>query len=229
MGKKIWIVSYPRSGVQFLRHCIEAMSDVKTYSLYDSATDGETFVQSEVPDDDVCFVKTHQPRSVANYVTAGPIVHLVRDGRDAMTSHARYLMATCFKDEPEGEDFDKVFDGLVRGQLREEKSLSNTQNWGQHTLGWMQRKDRIHVKFEDLILYPETTTRALLFSLDILAKEEATIKEFDELRADDPRHYRRGVINGFSDELTEAQEALAWQLHGHALKCVGYKQTAEAN
>src|SRR5215468_2125625 len=95
----VWLASYPRSGNTFLRIVLHALYGVPTYSIYD---DDDPVAQRVGPAlvgyrpkpndraamaeaDDVYFVKTHKRRKADGY----PAICLIRDGRDAVVSHAR--------------------------------------------------------------------------------------------------------------------------------------------
>src|SRR6187401_788141 len=95
----VWIASYPRSGNTFLRAVLHALYRVPTYSIYDDDDPVAQRVGPELvgyrrkPNDralmadssEVYLVKTHKRRKIDGYRA----IYLVRDGRDAVVSHAR--------------------------------------------------------------------------------------------------------------------------------------------
>src|SRR5262249_16232902 len=95
----VWLASYPRSGNTFLRVALHALYGVPTYSVYD---DDDPVAQRAGPallasppspapppamrdSPGTHFVKTHKRRKPDGC----PAIYLVRDGRDAVVSHAR--------------------------------------------------------------------------------------------------------------------------------------------
>lgn len=95
----VWLASYARSGNTFLRAVLHALYGVPTYSVYE---DNDPVAQRVGPhlvgyqpkprdrvlmaeSDDIFFVKTHKRRKADGHRA----IYLVRDGRDAVVSHAR--------------------------------------------------------------------------------------------------------------------------------------------
>jgi hypothetical protein len=94
----VWLASYPRSGNTFLRVVLHNVYGVPTYSVYE---DDDPVAQRVGPalvgyrprpadrtlmtdSTDPYFVKTHKRRKADGH----PAICLVRDGRDAVVSHA---------------------------------------------------------------------------------------------------------------------------------------------
>ena len=141
----VWLASYPRSGNTFFRVLMNHLYNVKTYSIYDdsllnqigaSETVGHEALPAPVEElaksPEFYLVKTH-----GEPTDSGPAVYLVRDGRDAVVSYARYRMS-----------FDKKDAGLI-GNLtvnrRFRQELKNIilgespfGSWGDHVRHWNQ-------------------------------------------------------------------------------------------
>src|SRR5262245_9850273 len=94
----VWLASYPRSGNTFLRIVLHRVYGPPTYSIYDGDDPVAQRVGPElvgyrpkplrrselVASDELFFVKTHKRRKADD----SPAIYLVRDGRDAVVSHA---------------------------------------------------------------------------------------------------------------------------------------------
>src|SRR5262249_46412588 len=117
----VWLASYPRSGNTFLCVVLHNVYGVPTYSVYD---DDDPVAQRVGPalvgyrpkpvaralmtdGPDTYFIKTHKRRKADRY----PAIYLVRDGRDAVVSHAR-LRAPAH-----AADKQALFERLLREEI----------------------------------------------------------------------------------------------------------------
>lgn len=95
----IWVAPYPRSGNTFFRMLLYYKCGIKTYSIYNdqlferigaSESVGHELLPAPLDqlkqDEKLYFVKTHNLPQDDN-----PAIYLVRDGRDALISHANYI------------------------------------------------------------------------------------------------------------------------------------------
>lgn len=211
----VWLAAYPRSGVTFLRHVITELYDLTTCSVYPDTPDvlldasGGQFPDRFTgdPRQGVFPVKTHEQDHA---LTCWPAIHLVRDGRDAMCSHAHYRRYR----EGDTRPFDRVLKNLVLAP-----------DWSIHTQIWANRDaPTARVRYEDLIAEPVATVRAAFAELGLsgLPEQEAEIKSFAEINQVNPQLYRHGKTGAWRIEMPRAVQALFWSQHREAMALLDY-------
>lgn len=161
------------------------------------------------------FVKTHELPGADSY----PAIYLMRDGRDVVVSHARFLLAQ----EPPiaGADPEELF----RKRLNMLISVTNAfGGWAAHTRAWRHRPRTAVVRFEDLIAEPEKWITGALAKLDVSISRKPGTRPptFEELNKKFPAHFRRGKIGAWRDELPADLHDLFCLLYGDILKANGY-------
>ena len=157
----IWLASYPRSGNTFFRALLHTVFSFPTLSVYNET--GEPLDQTVIgnaaidkPADELLlskelyFRKTH---GLPEEDDDNPAIYLVRDGRDALVSYARFAIH-------DQEDLtEPMNDGFYLATLQH-MITSNDYfgGWSQNVEAWMNRKTPTAVvKFEDLITSPLPT------------------------------------------------------------------------
>jgi hypothetical protein len=220
----VWLASYPRSGNTFLRIVLHRLYGVPTYSIYQDDDPvaqrvGPALVgyrpkpvERAVMEDstEVYFTKTHKRRKADAYRA----IYLVRDGRDAVVSHAR-LRAS--QQGTAGGDAQKPFETLLREEILRPyiEGQPSSGTWGGNVLNWLAAADvpLAVLKYEDLIVDPRGSVERAVSSLvpELVPIAEARIPSFEELHSVDPSFFRRGVTQSHRDEMTEELHKLFWE------------------
>jgi hypothetical protein len=204
----VWLASFPRSGVTFLRHVIEQVYDLKTWTIYGNEhettdTDARVWPRDADGTAPVYFVKAHPSHLAA---TTHPAIHLVRDGRDALVSYAHYLQLIGDK---------RPFAALLRHAVA---GTDICDHWGLHTMAWAAR-DVPRILFDDLITAPvETACHAVgQLNLGLEPNTAATIKTFAELHETRPEFYRSGRVGSWREVWNTELHSIFWSAHGSAM------------
>ena len=135
----IWLASYPRSGNTFFRALLKHVYDIAVYEPYPSdpalsAPFKEIIGDGQLPlslaemsrRDDRYIVKTHDMPPDGH-----PAIYLVRDGRDALLSHAQFML-----------DYDRASaspDGYY-GTLRQLIEAPPFGGWSANVMAWTGRR-----------------------------------------------------------------------------------------
>ena len=219
----VWIASYPRSGNTLVRAVLYYAFGIKSASVYreppgryplqDELTlEGEIGAFRESPDP--VFVKTHRLAAAAD---ASPAIYVVRDGRDALVSHAHFLKET---DAPAFRDlrFGHAVATLVRRR--------GARGWSDSVRSWTGRSaPTAVVRYEDLIESPVDVVAQAARSLGVrLPPRSGELPSFQSLREKDPTLVRRGEIGSWRSELPSRLEPVFWRRHGTAMELVGYER-----
>lgn len=229
----IWMAEYPRSGCTFFRIILKNLYGLNAYSLYVPrlsqypeekwdeyssdpylkwpATLGEMGSDSEI-----YIMKTHQMAGVDNF----PAVCLVRDGRDAMVSHAHYILT---EDKKRGhyqgpDSFEEVLHDLITTDW-------SFGGWSNNVSSWLERKAPTKVvRFEELISRPQETVSQAVegLGLAVADHELVPIPSFEQLHQSDPQFFRRGKAGSWRDEMPKGLHELFWERHGDVMKRLGY-------
>lgn len=160
----------------------------------------------------VDFVKTH---GVEESTGDEPAVHLVRDGRDAIVSHAHLLIEhgnVALK-------LRQMLEQLVRGE---------GWNWSEHCKAWECHQNAYRLRFEDLVADPLGETRKIVkrMGLDLDEVEGAAVDSFESMQADNPVFFRSGKVGNWQEHFDEELHALFWRYHGEAMREMGYHEGA---
>jgi hypothetical protein len=230
----IWLASYPRSGNTYLRILLKQGYDLRTYSVYDEdhPSPGRIGIQEMVG-------HTLKPMPLAGMARAGevyhvkthelpqddfPAIYLVRDGRDALVSYARYILSF---ERGKGERTNpKAFRRTLRKLIILNRSFGG---WGPNVLAWLRREaPTVVVKFEDLVKSsnPIEIVRTALLQVGYVPGETRTglAPTFAELHEKMPEFFRKGRIGSYKEEMPANLEELFWRHHGRAMKAVGYRR-----
>jgi len=230
----IWLASYPRSGNTFLRAVLHAVYGLPTYSVYE---DNDPVAQRVGPglvgyqpkpkdrvrmadSDDVFFVKTHKRRKADGHRA----IYLVRDGRDAVVSHAR-LRASL--EDPSGK---RPFEEFLRAEVvRPYDGQPSSGTWGGNVLSWLDGASAPVgiVRYEQLIVDPVSAAMAAVSLLvpALVPTTDAAIPGFADLHAIDPTFFRRGVVGSHADEMPAELHDLFWAQpeNAAAMQLLGYR------
>jgi Sulfotransferase domain len=230
----VWIASYPRSGNTFLRAVLHALYSVPTYSIYDDDDPVAQRVGPELvgyrrkPNDralmadssEVYLVKTHKRRKIDGYRA----IYLVRDGRDAVVSHAR-LRASMGNGSGAPPFVTLLREEITRPYIDGQPSSGT---WGGNVLSWLDMMEVpvAVLKYEHLIADPVEAVKCTVSSLtlDLVPNADAVVPFFADLHSVDPEFFRRGVAGSYRDEMPDKLHDLFWAQPENvaAMRALGY-------
>ena len=236
----IWLASYPRSGNTFLRALLYQVYGVTTHEFYPLASEREVLVGAggraleaetamksifgvapKLSTDEMrqapetYLVKTHEMPA-----EDWPAIYLVRDGRDALVSHAHFVQHYDLQ-LPHGEQRARYHDTLK--MLIETGSFGG---WSGNVGAWTRRSTRTAVaRFEDLIDAPIERLRRTVAAVGYPLTEVMTprIPSFEELHRQLPHFFRKGRVGAWREEMSEDLQELFWQRHGDVMRAMGYE------
>lgn len=219
----VWLASYPRSGNTMLRMALKHLYGIKTYSIYDDQDivgmgaaeivghhikriDTEQLAHSA----EVFYVKTHGPPNAP--VSQFKAVHIVRDGRDTLTSYAHYRVRV---------DGLKKANGIPATPKESLDDLLSTSShrwdgWSGHARKWLDwQGDCVVVKYEDIVADIHNVVGDALAQLGIPLRriKDGNMPKFSQLKNEWPQFFRRGQSGSWSDFMTTKQLELFWSQH----------------
>jgi hypothetical protein len=221
---------------------------LKTYSdhvehMFQDMHAGEVIGNEELPapleelerDERVYLVKTHRQASDQERA-----VCLVRDGRDALVSHAHYLTAIYDKYTKEQVPWRvkslKLFfrtilaGGAFRRDLKNlivhDWSFGGWSNHANSWLRWKETKPVFIIRFEDLIKDPDRWMSEAFDALKVPrpCPNEAGVPDFESLHARWPSFFRKGRIGAWKEEMPRGLHELFWQHHGAMMDLLNYRR-----
>ncbi len=271
MGKIVWLASYPKSGNTWVRaflhnyiinaaapHSINRLVDFSVaenaaaFFGADAAGLSNEQVQSRRPGvheqltrlhDDLVFVKTHNANLALHGIalcspefTAGA-VYIVRDPRDVALSYAAYARKSV----------DEIIDFMNNAGAATATDATQVfellGSWSGHALSWVSAKNRLLVRYEDLLAEPARyfariirfigsgavdaarLERAVAFSgFDVLAGQEKA--EGYRAAGGVETFFRAGQAGQWRERLSPAQAARIEAAHGEVMKNFGYGLSA---
>ena len=221
----IWLASFPRSGNTFFRILLKELSGIETYATSDSPVAQKIGLADTIGHRPLAsmpsggtatppVMKTHRlPEGTQ------PAIYLVRDGRDALVSYARYRV-TFQSRKGKTRSFHSELRNLIEGQ-------GPFGKWESHVFAWTRdrRGDTTTlVRFEDLIARPVEVFRKALADMGtgLAILEAGTIPTFDELHRRWPDFFRKGQAGTWRTEMSEEIQDLFWATNGDAMTYLGY-------
>lgn len=218
----IWLASYPRSGNTFLRIALHRLYGAPTNSVYD---DDDPVAQRVGPrlvgyrpkpaeravmkdSAEVYFTKTHKRRKDDGCRA----IYLVRDGRDAVVSHARLRLSQ----QAAGSDRQATFETFLREEITRPylEGQPSSGTWGGNVLSWLGAADAAValLRYEDFIVDPRGSVGRAVAALlpELVPNAAAEIPSFSELHRVDPLFFRRGAAQSHRDEMPDELHALFW-------------------
>lgn len=158
------------------------------------------------------FVKTHLRSKAAD---SAPALYLVRDGRDALVSHAHLV-----QERPRFRDmnFDRRLAALIHPGIRAQGG------WSGNVRAWRRRSAPTAIaRFEDLIDDPVAVVTGACAELGIPLPEPAgELRSFSELHESYPSLFRRGMVGAWRDEMPPHLQERFWRVHGAEMEALGY-------
>jgi len=219
--RPVWIASYPRSGNTFLRIILERVFSLPSYSVYYSEGGKHRDASAEALQDaprlpadwksrvtdsataPTVMIKTHDLPT-----DSGPAIFIARDGRAAIHSYYHYHKKFAF----EQPSLTEVIAGICQ-----------FGSWSDHYRGWnpKNRPGTLFVLYDELVMAPEKTISRLAEFLK-RAPGKTDLPEFQQLQQQLPAFFRRGQNADYLSEWTPDQVALFNQLHGEAMRDLGF-------
>ena len=244
----LWLASYPRSGNTFFRVVLRHALGVHSCSRYfeeriehrlglggpyrDMTIDELRATHRQL------FVKTHEVS--AN--TDDPAIFIVRDGRDALTSYAHYILSRGETAPAEHIEPEKRFEYTLRDLISYEKSFGG---WGPNTISWLDRTGPTAVvRFEDLVREPVETVMTALDTVryagdwSLLGRRlggwmaarslarrrtRGEVPTFESLNEQFPDFFRRGRTGSYRTEMSDELQTLFWDKYGPVMERLGYE------
>lgn len=209
----VLLAAYPRSGVTFLRLVIERLYGLPTLTMYREEPDpagcfegGRSILDRKGSALPVTFIKTHEIRDAGVSIRA---IHLIRDGRDAIISHAAYF-ETFLRDRRARID---ICRSLIEGR--------DFISWSAHTLAWLARP-AARIFFDDLIERPiETVTAAVAeVAPQLTPNAGVEIDDFEALRKRSGNFFRSGRHEQWKTEWPADVHNRFWLYNGAAMNAI---------
>ena len=149
------------------------------------------------------MIKTHDLPT-----DSGRAIFIARDGRAAIHSYYHYHKKFAF----EQPSLTEVIAGICQ-----------FGSWSNHYGGWnpKHRPGTLFILYDELVTMPEQTISRLAEFLK-LAPKQADLPEFQQLQQQLPAFFRRGQNADYLSEWTPDQIALFNQLHGEAMRDLGF-------
>jgi len=188
-ARKVWLVSYPRSGSTLLRQYFSILQGCAQLSVYpDDVVSAKSFAITHALGD-VPLVKSHQmPKD------DGAMIYLVRDGRNATLS---FLYMTFLFGGHRFSELSEVYDGIRR--------LDETEGrWADHVAqAHEQSKTRrmLFVRYEDLVADPAASLVQMARFMDGNISSEVANECVRRQRATDD--YAQNPYNGYTYQPTK--------------------------
>jgi hypothetical protein len=164
------------------------------------------------------FVKTHDLPP-----DDSPAIYIVRDGRDALVSLARYNRS--FGRKP--SVLRPVKDFIRFDRTLQQAILSDQYGgWSGNVNGWVQRKNgnRTYIiRYEELVKDPGGLLSKALQHFDLAIEPTGdALPDFGALHQKWPDFFRKGKTGSWREEMSEKNHSLFWQHHAKAMDLLGY-------
>ena len=264
MGKIVWLASYPKSGNTWLRaflhnyiaqpeapqsinalidfsavECAAAFFNAPGDTLSPEATQHRRPAVHEALTrlhDDLVFIKTHNANLALHGVplctpahTAGSI-YILRDPRDVALSYAAFA----------GKSVDEIITFMANPNAANRATTQQVfefmSSWSNHVRSWLGAKNRLLLRYEDLLADPEKHFGRVIYFLGGDAqparlRRAIEFSDFATLAAQEQAHgyvagspvaaapfFRAGKSGQFHDDLTLAQRLKIETDHGSVMK-----------
>jgi hypothetical protein len=224
MTQEFFLASYPRSGNTMTRLLLEHHFDIDTRENSKAAlrqnptsatrTDLENLVKNRLGAAGTAY-KTHhhEPGNL-------PALVLVRDGRDALVSYARYSVDLMNVSTPYAQ--------LLHNRAKRSE-WSDFYNWW--VGGRPCRTPYVLISYEKLlhhqqnstvIRYLQTALRKIGLDFEVINSEP--LPGFEKYHKAKPAFFRRGIIGSWKDEMPLEVEEHFWKSNGKTMTWLGYER-----
>jgi Sulfotransferase domain len=231
----VWIASYPRSGNTFFRILLKHVYGLKTFSVHNdpllgklglAEVVGHEALPASIPEmraaPESYFIKTHElPQD------KDPAIYIIRDGRDALVSHANFLLSfqkkqTWLKRALRVVGYNH-FEKVLRGLIAKKPHYGG---WSEHALSWADRPEAqtVVVRYEELCDSPQPKVEEALSQLGLKPRASmgGQVPDFEELRAKSPDFFRKGKVGQWREEMSPSLQELFLRVHGPVMKRFDY-------
>ncbi len=230
----IWVASYPRSGNRLFRTALQTGWRIRSETVFDDAErakgTGEEAWEDPLSADVIAAAReSEEPRFVKTHLvdhadTPDPAIVLIRDGRDALVSHARFTLAQAPRPPRRPE-------AALRRTI---SRLIETENrfgpWSRSVRAWRERPaPTAVVRFEELRSDPQRVAREALGAHGIEPGEPLRpMPSIETMRKHAPAELvGSGAVGGWREQLTSRQRARFAALHGELLVELGYATSSD--
>ncbi len=153
--------------------------------------------------------------------TGLPAVYLVRDGRDALVSYARFTPAHGPEISPEQFRKNLIRKITVPG--------GHYGHWSENVRAWIRRPRTCVLRFEEFIERPLESVQHAIDTLQLPIRiGQGEVPTFEELQATYPDIFRRGKVGSWQDEFPADLLPLFWEHHGEMMRELGYAERCAA-
>lgn len=221
----IWLASFPRSGNTFFRNVL-----FEVYGIPSSTFHRDPGRVLDANYDEFPVIKTHElPGFIPDHLKDGKVVYLVRDARDALVSIAHHRKDIV---EPGSDFYNNLVEVITAGE-----DDAYFGGWSKNFEEWTAKADII-IRFEDLIKNPIQEVEKLRQIMDLPQPDVSKIPTFEQLKFGHPqygagsgdnfsqdlakKHFRKGKIGSWKEEIPAELEQLIYDIHGHNLSNLKY-------
>jgi hypothetical protein len=231
----VWIASYPRSGNTFFRILLKHVYGLKTFSVHNDPLFGQLNLADVVGHENLpapiaelrasperYFIKTHELPTDND-----PAIYVIRDGRDALVSHANYILS--FQKKPNWwkrvlgfagyDEFERVLCNLIARKPR-------YGGWSDHARSWTDRPraKTVVVRYEDLCESPQPKVEGALsqLGLNLGSMMDGQVPDFAQLHAKNPDFFRKGKVGRWRHEMSPALQELFLKVHRPMMERFAY-------
>lgn len=227
----IWLASYPRSGNTFFHVLLKHVYGVSTYENYAWAPNSDTANMREIIGlSDVQLSVDQMAQTDVRYLVKThdmpqedfPAIYLVRDGRDALVSHAHFILQ--YDRQLPAHQQQTHFLETLRMLIETDTSFGG---WGNNVIAWTGRATQtVVIRFEELIENPLDCLRQTMAQLGYQPPEinSTQIPTFEELHQKVPEFFRKGKVGMWREELPDDLHELFWQQYSEAMRKMGYDE-----
>lgn len=242
MEPRYLVISLGKSGSNWLNNILAALPGIKKFDMGGHGiTGGDIDELEKLTAGNVMYTHLRYSRRVCAKIERLGIrpFYIYRDIRDSLVSeyfHKAYL-------DPRFKTINPILnhvDDRSAFNCRNIMSWSTTLPSYNDVLSWVADPSIPSVKFEDLILNPETTLRSLLafHGMDFSESQIASAVQAASFQAMAGRapgeenrnsHYRKGIVGDWKNYFSAKQHADLWVKAGRALHRLGYKDHPSAS
>jgi len=232
----VLLVSYPRSGNTFFRHVFECIYGYPTFTQYPEVSFGgilhsnaQWHGNTVLP---LTLIKTHAYFDTlykqSSSIRTVPVIYIVRDGRDAIVSHAQFQKKLGKPLAYAQLDISVLLRKLIIGELRDTNNLA--WHWSRHVIRWFNQLKNAPssiVHFEQLIKTPEETVKRAIREIGYEnwnASLSGRILSFQELKEKFPTFFTSGQVGRYREEMSPTLQRLFWIYHEPGMIRAGYTQ-----
>jgi hypothetical protein len=222
--KKLFVISYPRSGQSLFIHAVQCLDHVwtqaETKKPFQCILGNDLFVNKErfAPDiktglEKVVFYRGHVP------MCSDPFIHVVRDPRDVFCSYARYVCKVNKK-----YSYAQALEIFAKGKAASFKGVNTLpKSWGDYIEYAESNQMRMGtVLYEEMIVDPVEKAQRALMQAGWLTKKAREMPPFKWFEAKSDWYYKRGRSGYYKQEMPKKIQDIVVKANGEIMKKFGY-------